>query len=172
MVFISWQLEKIIFVILEGPNGPLGAFWLVLELKRGIFEHFPIKFYIFLLVKIYSHFIHTKYALLGIKCCPSAADNIYGANGKSLILKCLKTLKRTWSQWLHPHIRTKFLFSFYNICILKKILKFIFRFQDLLIIIMGQFCNVFTFCNVHTYTRLYPEEVAVKMATCRNFTSE
>ena len=34
MVFICWQLKKIFFMVLGGPNGALGAFWLILGQKR------------------------------------------------------------------------------------------------------------------------------------------
>ena len=37
--FSSWQLKKLIFMILRGFNGSLGAFWAILGLKRAILSN-------------------------------------------------------------------------------------------------------------------------------------
>ena len=39
--------KKIIFMVIWGPNGSLGAFWLILGLKGAIFEQFSKKIYFF-----------------------------------------------------------------------------------------------------------------------------
>ena len=59
---MSRQLKKNFFHGL-GVNWALGLFWVISGLKRGIFEHFPIKFYIFLLLYLFLYF-KTKMKLI------------------------------------------------------------------------------------------------------------
>ena len=51
-VFISWQLEKTVFMVLGGSNRSLGPFWLIFWLKKAIFELFSLKFHVLQLFKI------------------------------------------------------------------------------------------------------------------------
>ena len=73
MVFISWQLKKTIFMVLGGPNGALGAFWLILGLKRAIFGQFSIKIKVlnFLKICLYSKTIKKHIKIFQMKVWPT-----------------------------------------------------------------------------------------------------
>ena len=48
--------SKNFFHGLVGPDGTLGAFWLILGLKTAILTNFPKKFHVFLVFKICLYF--------------------------------------------------------------------------------------------------------------------